>query len=251
MSKFSDRLKDGARDQARPMGFAAAVQTPPRPALLLLARAQTAAAIKAALAAGAEGVLAPAGAALKPLKDGVKEGMWGVILETGGKAEIEQLEEAGGHMVLLQSTTIQADAFQADQADKLLAVDSAMADISLRAIERLPIAATVISLASGAFTIESLLDVHRLLGLTQKPALAALPKDADPSVLAVLRDAGVRGVLVNSAQVQAFVQGIKDLPPPKKSHDRMEAVLPQPSGGASRHEEDEEEGRASRASAVG
>ena len=158
------------------MGFAAAAQTPPRPALLLLARAQTAATVKAALAAGAEGVLAPAGADLKPLKDGVKEGMWGVILETGGKAEIEQLEEAGGHMVLLQSTTMQADAFQADQADKLLAVDSTMADTSLRAIERLPIAATVISLASGAFTIESLLDVHRLLGLTQKASVGGAAK---------------------------------------------------------------------------
>ena len=234
MGKLADRLKEVIERPVRPIGFRAGAAQAKPPALVLLANIDGGQKEEAARAVheGAQGVLAAVGTAtadetLAELATAAGGGLWGGALEAGGRADVERLREAGAHFVLFRSTGVSGEGLEAEEIDKILEVEQNWPDMLLRPVDRLPVAAALYRLQEGeALSIQALLQCRRIVALVGKPLLVSLPPGIGTSALTLLRDAGVMGVVVSASAVAEFHAAIRDLPPPKRDHERMDAVLP-------------------------
>lgn len=250
MGKLADRIKGVLEGPPRPLGFrSGAVQARP-PTMLLLASvgAGDTVAVADVMQAGAQGALVTVGPstgakALKDLATAAAGGIWGGVLEAGGKAEVQKLMDAGAHFVLFRSTGVAGDALDVEDFDKVLEVEEAWPDTLLRPVDRLPLEAALYRLPAGeSLSIAQVLQCRRVIGLVGKPVLVALSPGTGPWVLTILRDAGVVGVVVPASAVTEFHDAIRDLPPVKKKKERMDATLPMGGRAVGQdHEEDDDD----------
>lgn len=233
MGKLADRIKAMARGAAPPIGFALAPPRAQPPSLLVAALldATGGEGMAQAIQDGADVVLVPVGpatgeAALKAVRSALRQAMWGAVLEVGNKQDVERLQKAGCDFVVLRGGALSADVLSIEELDTLLEPDPAWEDTLLRGVEQLPVLAILYRVVAEAVTIQQLLQVQRLVGLTRKPLLVVLPPTVSPQQLRPLRDAGVSGVVVPPASVKDFRAAVRDLPPPKKPKERAEVLLP-------------------------
>ena len=253
MSKLSDRLKEVSSGVVRPLGFGLSVPRPQSLPLLLVALMDSLEQqiVSQVVKEGAEVVLAPAGPVtdektLKAMVSARDGALWGGVLEAGGRDEIERLERAGCDVVLLRSGALAADTLIPEKVDKLLEVDPAWPDILVRGLGQLPVAAAVFRIQAGeTMSIQQLLQCQRIVGLAQKPILVTLPPTVGTEALALLRDAGVSGVMVAPGMVKDFRTALKELPP-RKPRERPDAVLPIGLLGSHEESEEDEEDRGTR-----
>lgn len=233
---------------AGPIGFRSAAVQAKTAQLLLLASiegAETGAA-GAAIREGAQGVLATVGPAsdvdvLKEVGTAAAGGLWGGAMEAGGKEEVARLKQAGAHFALFRSTGVAGDALEVEDIDKILEVDQAWPDMLLRSVAQLQVAAVLYRLSGDGLTLQGLLQCRRVASLVGKPLLAGIPPGIEGVSLTLLRDTGVDGVIVPAAAVPEFHAAIRDMPPPKKAKEHMDAVLGLSGGRGSLHEEEDDE----------
>lgn len=246
MGKLADRLKDVMERTARPMGFRSAAAQAKPAQLLLLASIEGVEkdAAARAIREGAHGVLtmtAPSSDAdeLKDFGAAAANGIWGGVMEAGGKEEVGRLKAAGAHFALFRSTGVAGEALEVEDIDKVLEVDQEWPDMLLRSVAGLQVAAVLYRLSVDGLTLQGLLQCRRVASLVGKPLLAAMPPSTDGASMTLLRDTGVDGVIVPAGLVAQFHAAIRDMPPPKKSKEHMDAVIGL--GGARGHAHEEED----------
>ena len=250
MGKLADRLREIARGGTQPMGFAAGAVRSHAPRMLTatLLDVADAQAVSDVVQAGADAALIPVGAAtgdevLKAVATAGQRAMWGGVLAAGGRDEVERLQKARGDFVVLGSDSLGANALLPENIDKLLEVDIAWDDISLRGVEHLPVVAVLFRVLSPErLTIRHLLQCQKVVALTRKPVLAVLPPTVGIESLLLLRDTGIYGVVVPPPTVKDFRAAIRELPTPSQRQERLEATLPAGPQRALPTEPDEEEG---------
>lgn len=248
MGKLADRLREVMERTARPIGFRSTAMQAKTAQLLLLASVdggETEAA-STAIRGGAHGVLATVGPgteadALKDVGTAAAGGIWGGAMEAGGREEVDRLKLAGAHFALFRSTGVAGDALEVEDIDKVLEVDQAWPDMLLRSVAGLPVAAVLYRLSVDGLTLQGLLQCRRVASLVGKPLLAAIPPGIEGASMTLLRDTGVDGVIVPAAAVPEFHAAIRDMPPPKKTKEHMDAVLGRGDGRAPVPEDDEED----------
>ena len=230
------------------MGFrSAAAQAKPAQLLLLASIDGTEKdAVATAIREGAQGVLATVGPAsdgytLKDVGAAAVGGIWGGAMEVGGKEEVERLKAAGAHFALFRSTGLAGDALEVEDIDKVLEVDQEWPDMLLRSVAGLQVAAALLRLSVDGLTLQGLLQCRRVASLVGKPLLAAIPPGMAGASMTLLRDTGVDGVIVAAGSVSQFHAAIRDMPPPKKTQEHMDAVLGLRGGRGSMHEEEDDE----------
>lgn len=248
MGKLADRLKDVMERTARPMGFRSGAVQAKQAQLLLLATIEGADKDTAATAIreGAHGLLATTGPGsdeetLKDLGAAAAGGIWGGAMEAGGKEDVERLKSAGAHFVLFRSLGLAGDALEVEDIDKVLEVDQEWPDMLLRSVAGLQVSAVLYRLSVDGLTLQGLLQCRRVASLVGKPLLAAIPPGMDGASMTLLRDTGVDGVIVPMASVAQLHAAIRDMPPPKKSKEHMDAVLGLGGGGGRGHSHEEED----------
>lgn len=231
VSKLSDLLKQASQAYNRPMGLTPAKNRTQALPLVLIAQVDSlsAGAIEAAVAAGAEAVLAPVSATadVKGAKAAAGKASLGGLLDAGTKAEVDQLEKDGCDFFVLRSANLPADVLQGDDRSAMLELDSSLPDAVLRGVEGLNLDGAVYRIpGSEVLTLQHLLQLRRTAGLAGKPLFVAAPDGLAPGAAEVLRDAGAVGLIVPAAAVAAFKATIAALPQPKRKGDRMDATLP-------------------------
>lgn len=134
-----------------------------------------------------------------------------------------------------------------EKVGALLSVELAWPDSFLRAADQLPVNALFLDLSqSGPLNLEVIINCRRLSLLTQKPILAAIPLSWGSKALPVLRDAGVKAVMVDLEEAEAgaleeLCNEARNLGPAKSKPMKLEAMLPAVSAGIHEEEEEEEE----------
>lgn len=260
MGKLADRLKEQARGGAQPMGFTPLAAPSAAPAMVVMAQVESGEleAVSQAVRTEADGVLVSVGPAtpdqtLRAMRTAARQALWGGVLAVGTREAVERLQRAGCDFVVLGSGALPADILAEEKLDKVLEVDPEWSDVMVRGLEQLPLAAVAFRVVTGeTMTIHRLLLCQRVVALTRKPVLAVLPPAVGPDQLLPLRDAGVSGIIVPAGAAREFRKAVRELPPPKRPRERLEAVLPLGLTVARRErEEEEEEGDGAGASPLG
>lgn len=169
---------------------------------------------------------------------------WGARLHKTEKDGIRRLREAGCDFVTLNGE-VAAHILEEENIGKVLELDSAVEDSLLRAVGRLGADALLLDVGktAGALTVNQTLGYHRLVGFGGRPSLAFAPQQV--SDLEIMRDAGIRGVVVDmsgkdgEARLKELIEAVQKLPPSsgKKAKSRNHALLPAVS--VSQEDEDE------------
>lgn len=249
MGKLADKLREIARGGAQPIGFAPMASRAQMPRMIVAAYLDAAdgAALAEAIQNGADAVMVPVGPAttddtLKAASAAGQRAMWGGILVVGGRDEVERLHKAKSDFVVLGSSSINANALLVDGVDKILEIDPSWDDVLLRTVEQLPITAILFRvLGAEDLTIQHILQCQKVVALARKPAFVLVPQSVGAGTLAVLRDAGVSGVVVSPHAVKDFRAAVHDLPPPKRREEHLDATLPGRAAAVSHDHDDEEE----------
>ncbi len=225
MSKLRDRIRRLGRREGTTMGFAQ-TKAVTAPQLLLLALVEDGA---AAPPQGADGVILAAGA-----KPGSGEGLWGIVSGGGSLPP----EAATADFIVARADTA-IDALDRDDRGIVIAVDETWSDGVVRALEMLSPDALYVTL-EGQPSLGRLLALRRLNSLAA-PLLVETSVELDGATLALLRDAGVAGIVVAGAAHAAagrLRERIDALPPRRRrNEERQDAMLPVASMG--RDDDDE------------
>ncbi|MDO8692147.1 MAG: hypothetical protein Q7R39_19420 [Dehalococcoidia bacterium] len=252
MNKLREWFERMAGVEVRRMGFGASTPGLKGPSVGLLATLPSLGkeVAAAALEAGAEGLVAPAGLAadaerLRAVMQDFPGCLWGLQLGDGQAPESEQ-----GFDFLLLSPSTGLSSLAAEDRGRLLVVDPAWDDTQLRAVDQVPLEGVVFTLLPAGEEkprLEHLLALRRLSMLMRKPLVVELRRPMSTKELEVLRDGGLSAILV-PGDTQKWVEAIKEfrqtidaLPPQVKTPRKMAVMLPALPGGRARETEEEEE----------
>lgn len=248
MSKLADYIRRTTRTEPAPLGFAAAAPRPQAPSMLCLVRLaeNEAGKVSEAAAKGADGVIVDR-VEPKKLKDQAGKAnkvALGVRPQKALREHIASLREAGADFAVIEPQEAMAEALLDDKMGYVLTVGQEMDDTQLRIIGELGFDAIIVSAPLQPITVERMLSLRRIAILAHTPLLVETPANADASLLQVLRDSGVTGVILPSSalgKLQDLRQRIASLPRrTRRREERAEAVLPAAQVAAG-HDEDEDE----------
>lgn len=255
MSKFLDRMEKISSGASAPIGFGAAPrQKVPGLALVGQVSGDPASAIPlvaqlvpdAVLFCGLSGL-----PALKELGQALASVPWGTRLSSLNEEEARTYREGGCDLLAFSLLGTSVAAVASEELARILCVDLPMEDGELRAIECLPIDILLLSMpgVSGPWTLRDLATVATVSRRTNKYVLVEAAQPPSPPELEALRNAGVRGLVVDmgSSSPEALAQlkaALLAMPRHKPSRrDRPTAILPgfTPALEPAPHREDEEE----------
>jgi len=228
MSKLSDRIRRAAKAEPAPFGFAAAARRATAPSLLTIVRLSAGESDKAedAAKAGADAVIVAGDAG--SLKE-VGEAVLGAEPKaTDGKA-IAALRDAGADFVVLTTEAL-AESLIAEKLGFVLQLSPEMDDTHLRLLSDLTLDAIIVPEPRSPVTVERLMELRRIWALTRLPLLVEDDGNADASLLQLLRDSGVAGIVVNGsaiAKLGELRERITGLPTRgKRREEHAEALVP-------------------------
>ncbi len=258
MSKFIDKLKQ-ASQTAPPIGFKATLATLSKPKMLLIASLSQANLDGVAdYVAGADAGLLPvselsSGAeAIKKTLQAVSDIPWGGWLKDVGRKEITQIVDSGCDFVVFPAVSTALATLQGNGVGKILEVPASLSDGLLRAVNKSPVDAVLISgepEEGGFLTWQHLMHFQRCADLLSKPLLASIPRDVTASELQALWEAGVDGVVVEvgveqpAGRLMELRQAIDSSTlPPQRKREKPAALVPytEPMVGAVTEEPEEE-----------
>ncbi len=259
MSKFLDRMERISNGAGAPIGFGAAPREKlPGLALVGQVSGDHAAAIPLVAQLLPDAVLicglspSEEGPALKVLGQALASVPWGARLSSLNEEEARSYREGGCDLLAFPLLGTSVAAVATEELARILCVDPPMEEADLRAIDSLPIDVLLLSMksVSGSWTLRDLATVAAVSRRTNKYVLVESAQLPSPPELEALRNAGVRGLVVDvgSSSLEALVQlktALLDMPRHRPSRrDRPSAILPgltQPLEPAPHHEEEEEE----------
>jgi hypothetical protein len=238
MSKLVKRLRQVCECSSPPMGFKkGAAQSSRQMALLAslppggrsMAGGLNLAEIDAVLFHGSD----LAGADLQEISGVLGETPWGAWLGAGESPDVQQVIEAGGDFIALDSAQAAAELLQED-VDSILKVDLSGDRFLLSAISDLPVDAVLMDLgqSKGILTVADIMRCQWLAGLLDKPILVAANRELSDKEMRLIWDMGVSGLVVEVADdkgkevLAREFQLIKDLPPRSRKRGEDHALLP-------------------------
>jgi hypothetical protein len=160
---------------------------------------------------------------------------WGVWLSPASQEDMRRFQEAGCDFFILERAAAPAAALHYPEGGKLLRVEAAWDDSTLKAVGQLGVDAVLFSGAEAEpfLTLQHLIECHRLTSLIRKPLLAMTPVSLTAEDLKSLWEAGVDGIVVEHKEgepwekLKEWREWIAKLPPPGKRRRReVEALLP-------------------------
>jgi hypothetical protein len=254
MSKLLDKLNQVSRAAPQPVGFRTSQVASTKPRLVLIASlAQADLDHPSDYMSGADaGILRvpklnSAAKARQKLAEAVPDIPWGSWLTDSAPDATIPTSSIGGDFVVFPGATPLA-IFQDEKIGKVLEVDPALTEGSLRAANELPIEAVLIAGEPGPFlTWQHLMLFQRLSNAVTKPLLVSIPAGITSAELQALWEAGVDAVV---AQVEAGeperIKGLRQLIDgidysSRRKRGRVEPSLPHISRGTNIPEEEEEE----------
>jgi len=189
---------------------------------------------------------------LKVLGQALASVPWGARLSSLNEEEARAFREGGCDLLAFPLLGTSVAAVSNEDLGRILCLDPPLEEGDLRAIDSLPIDVLLLSMksVSGSWTLRDLATVAAVSRRTNKYVLVESAQLPSPPELEALRNAGVRGLVVDvgSSSLEALVQlktALLDMPRHRPSRrDRPSAILPgftQPLEPAPHHEEEEEE----------
>jgi len=239
MSKFIDKLNQVSQAVTQPMGFGAAAAAQSKPKMLLVAGLAKSNGVADYVAGADAGLLhlAEAGARAKAFKEVLQarpDIPWGV--EIAGGEEITRMVNAGCDFVVFPADSAALAMLQSEGVGKILAVEASLGDGLLRAVDKLPVDAVLISYGhpeGQVLTWHHLMQLQRYADLLTKPLLASIPASVVVSELQALWEVGVNGVVVEvgagqpAGRLVELRQAIDSLaPPPQRKRGKLGALVP-------------------------
>jgi hypothetical protein len=246
-------LERASRNVPAPLGFAAAPTQARRTMVLVAAIPPDNDLAKAAVANGADALIVrPDGAgaissdAWDELSSSVKDVPAGLELAAGAEDDYPSSD-----YLVAPLKGAPASLIKAAPAGLFVSINARYPVFWLRALPSLKVAGIFVTppKEAGPLSIEDLLRFRSLAGMAGLPVLAILPTSANPDNLALLRDAGVVGVIVEVAsgdegslgRLSVYAEAIRSLPPRPTRRDSGARVSLAPPEAPEPDDEDEEE----------
>ena len=247
MSKLHERLERAASGPVRPLGFSAGSRER-IPALAIIASIAkpTQKSVEAAVKAGAEFVLVPAGTTPKA-PPGIGSTPWGARAEMLTEKAHTELREAGCDFLFVQTGDTPLRLLNDDSIGYYGIVPADTDERRLRALERLPFEGNVIEADTGKdLTVGQAVEVSAAASRLAGPLLTTASVDWGSGEMEQLRDLGFVAVVVEvgdargAARIADLREAILSVPlQSKRRRGRTAATVPTVSDGAAAPPPDE------------
>jgi predicted Fe-Mo cluster-binding NifX family protein len=228
MSKLSDRIRKAGKAESAPFGFAAAARPAPAPSLITVVRLNNDAGKAGdAAKAGADAVIVTGDAG--KLKDVSGDAVLGVAADKLDRRAASALREAGADFVVLSQADL-AEPMLEEKLGFVLELRSDLDDVRLRLLGDLGLDAMILPAPAKPLTVERLVELRRVAALARTPLLVEDDGGAEASLLQLLRDSGVAGVVVPASAI-GKLSGLRErivaLPARgKRREEHVEALVP-------------------------
>ena len=239
MSKLVKRLRQACECSSQPIGFKRSTVESSRQMLLIASLPPGKRSMVASLnLAEVDALLFHSrdlgdNTALQQISGGVGDTPWGVWLGTGEPPDLQQLIEAGGDFIALESPLAAAGLLQEDTG-KILKVDLSRERFLLSAMSDLPVDAVLMELGGGkgALTVADIMHCQWLSSLLDKPLLVAANQELSDREIRLIWDMGISGIVIEVGDemgkevLSREFQIIRDLPPRSRKHGEDHVLLP-------------------------
>jgi len=233
MSKLRERIREAARRRPVTMGFAVArsADETAKPALLVAAEANDAAAVSSAIERGAGAILytgEPAGlAAAVTAANGAPLGR---RIDAATSEDAAALVEAGADFIAFDASATAAEALGDRKLGHVLALRGSPTEEELRLLGPLDVEAVLIEEPATGLTIRDQLLLRRIAASLRAPLGVQVRREAPSPELEVWRDAGAGMVLVAAGgPIEAIVEAARGLRPPhERGEERPAPLIPTP-----------------------
>jgi hypothetical protein len=234
MSKLRQRIRDAARRRSSTaMGFALgrAAEAKAKPALLVGAEANDAAAVTLVIERGAGAIL----------YTGDSEGLAAAVTAAGDvpvgrrvdaatQADASALAEAGTDFIVFDASTTAAEALGDRKLGHVLVLHGLPTEEELRLLGPLDVEAVLIDEPATGLTIRDQLLLRRVASILRAPLAVQILREAQSTEIEVWRDAGAGMLLVVAGgPIEAIVEAASGLRPPhERGDERQSPLLPTP-----------------------
>ena len=174
----------------------------------------------------------PEEATLDSIASELEGRLWGARRSSLGADEARGLMDRGCDFVVIESTETEASVLNDEDLGTVVTLDTALSQEVIRATGQLPVDAVLFSPALRALplTVEKLVEVQRVRGLSGKPFIVEAPLGLGQADLEALSKLGVDGLLVDvppANRAQELGQMIDNLPRGGPRRVRGDALVPQ------------------------
>lgn len=243
MSKLSDRIRRAARSEPAAFGFTAVAQKAKAPTLLTVVRLGSGEGGKAADAAkaGADAVIV-AGDAGK-LKD-AGDAVLGAAPDKTDRKTIAALRDAGADFVVVTRDSL-AEGMLEEKVGFVLELREELEDTPLRLLGELSLDAIIVPAPKSPVTVQGALGLRRTAALGRAPLLVEDDGAADASLLHLLRDSGVAGIVVGASvigKLSDLKARIEAIPArgKRRDHERDSPLVPAQATSGHDHDDDDD-----------
>ena len=236
MSKLIERLEKVGAVAPTPMGFGANRVAEKAPSLLLAALSGIESATVDSKLKVDSYIIAAEKAAkseLEAARSAVGDALWGLWPNSLTSASLNDLKQEGADFFVFSALDAPAEALADEELGRFIAIPVEFPEELGHSLEEMPVDGVLLVGLEEAcpLSVKDLMQVRSVIDLISKPLLLLRSHPLKPGELAVLRDVGVQGMVVDlrSMKVEDAVQMEKDIhamPPRKTRHDHAGALLP-------------------------
>lgn len=247
MSRLIDTIEKAGQQSAPPLGFGAAAgkeQAAPDMVLIESVRPDQ---VDDAAGSPADAIVVEDRGAMDGSPQGLEERIWGVRSASFSLEQCTDLRDKGCDFVVFESLQTHAALLNDEDLGVIAAVPAGMDEESVRALVDLPVDGVLLTppLNDLPLTMEALMEVQALRGLTDKPLLIEVSDGVDSATLESLRLAGVNALIVGhgSGEAARVRQALLSLPRRRERPKPRGALVPHSSTPtpSPTHDEDEED----------
>ena len=232
MSRLIDTIEKAGLQSAPPLGFGAAAgmeQATPDLVLIESVRAEQVGDLTTA-SSPADAIAVEDPATIDGTLQGLDGRIWGVRSSSFTLEQATGLLDKGCDFVVFESLETHASVLSDEDLGVIAAVPADMDDESVRALVELPVDGVLFTppLTELPLTIETLMAVQALRGLTDKSLLVEAPDGLDSAALESLRLVGVNALIVDHASGKAACvrEMLLSLPRRRERQQHRSALIP-------------------------
>jgi hypothetical protein len=240
MSKLAKKLRQISENAGQPLGFRMARQASGQQMALIVSLLRVdAGAAKQLAQAEVDAILihsqgSEGSRTLQGVTDKSGATPWGLWPEAASEECLKQLKEAGGDFLVIEAATASATLLQEEDVCKVLRVDLPQDESLAGTIADLPVDVVLLEVKSegSVLTVCDVMYCQWLVGLVDKPVLAAVQGELSEKEIQSLWEAGVRGLVVEFGEGQSqesvarLSQAIRALHPEARRRAGRKPVVP-------------------------
>ena len=234
MSRLIDTIEKAGQQSAPPLGFGAAAgkeQAVPDMVLIESVRADR---VDDSAVSGspADAIVVQNLEAMDGTPKGLEERVWGARASSFTLEQSADLADKGCDFVVFESLDTHAALLNDEDLGVIATVPAGMEEESVRSLVELPVDGVLFTppLRDVPLTMETLMAIQALRGMTDKALLVEAPDGLDPTTLESLRLAGVNALMVDqgSGQTARVREDLLSLPRRKDRPRHRSALVPHP-----------------------